>query len=437
MCGRRDVFLSDMTPSDVIAFICAFTAWARSEGTWSGETIIQSLSAARHMFRINYKDFTVFSSDSLTALRKALRLTDWFDEALRNDKLRIPFTMDMMNTSAGCGHGSDDPHTVMVATAIKVAAALLLRASEYTRTSGKTTLTPDHMLRSNNVAFFLKNTTLPVSASQLRKLRLSRPASQSIVTSVNITIIGSKTDVIRNGTVFNYSQDDMELDDPTNLIAMLERWAVLVNHNDTDPFFSYPQESTGTLKELHAEDITRELRRIARLYNFPESELYRFTCHSIRIGMATHLHNLGIDSAVILKMGRWSAKSSAAARYQRLGPGVCSIVAKAMTREGVRKGQTASDSIKTLIRPKNSRHQYGQEASVVRTDPHRATDTRHPNMESVLVASDSTGVQSSFPYDQQWRAQQPVSPPLILRHTISNTKNSTNRSGALRLRNTS
>ena len=100
--------------------------------------------------------------------------------------------------------------------------------------------------------------------------------------------------------------------------------------------------------------------RVARLHNIPESELYRFTPHSIRIGMATHLHNMGMTTLMILQMGRWSMKSSAAPRYQRLGQGVCSMAAATMRRSNRSKAHTSEDTLKFLIRPHQSNLQYGE-----------------------------------------------------------------------------
>ena len=353
--GQDDVFLSDLSMAEMTKYICAFAAWALSKGVWSGETIIQALSAIRHTFRSEFKDFTVFASDSIAALRKALRLTDWWNEAKRNRKKRLPFTMDMMTTAAQTAALSSDPVKVMVGTAINMAATVLLRASEYSRTSGPGNASaPDHMLRSRNVSFFVEGAQAPLTPNQLRLRSLQQLTK---VTSVSLTIAGSKTDPGRDGTMFSFKMVDMDQDDPTNSIAMWTRWACFTEHLDDDPFFSF-RTSRSVIVELRPDDITKEIRRVASAHGIPDRELYRFTPHSIRIGMATHLHNMGMSALMILQMGRWSINSSAAPRYQRLGQGVCSMAAATMSNANRGKGHTSEDTLRTLVRPEGFNAQY-------------------------------------------------------------------------------
>ena len=360
--GQQDVFLVGLSMSAMAKYICAFAAWALSKGVWSGETIIQALSAIRHTFRSEFKDFTVFSSDSITALRRALRLTDWWSEARRNRKNRLPYTMNMMDTSCRKAVDSSDPHTVMVGTAINMAATVLLRASEYSRTTGSGSSTsPDHMIRSRNVSFFVEGAQAPLTPNQLR---LRSGQQSTVVSSVSLTIAGSKTDPGRDGTMFSFMATDMDQNDPTNSIAMWTRWACFTEHLDDDPFFSYRTSRSSAIVELTPNDITKEIRRVAREHGIPERELYRFTPHSIRIGMATHLHNMGMTPLMILQMGRWSMKSSAAPRYQRLGQGVCSMAAATMSRASKSMGLTSDDLLRTLVRPEGSNLQYFESGSV-------------------------------------------------------------------------
>jgi hypothetical protein len=472
--GQTDVFLADKSGSEMAKYICAFAAWALSKGVWSGETIIQALSAIRHTFRSEFQDFTVFSSESIAALRRALRLTDWWNEARRNRKKRLPYTMDMMDTSSRKAVGSSDPHTVMVGTAINMAATVLLRASEYSRTTAPgNTLAPDHMIRSKNVSFFVEGSQAPLTPNQLR-LRSSQ--QHTVVTSVSLTIAGSKTDPGRDGTMFSFLTKDMDRDDPTNSIAMWTRWACFTEHLDDDPFFSY-RTSRSVIVELSPNDITKEIRLVAREHGIPERELYRFTPHSIRIGMATHLHNMGMTPLMILQMGRWSINSSAAPRYQRLGQGVCSMAATTMSKANKREGQTSDDILRTLVRPEGANLQYTRPGQGLRAENPRkrprgdllvpVTDvslqsqfcvsgprgvgatpatrevsvanatassvssqqertSRRPHADAEVqatgVTSDSGRPRSSFSEDQRWNVQQSAGKCLILRTSAASGK---------------
>lgn len=356
--GQGDYFLEDLRPKDKLVFVCAWAAWAREGGKWCGHTVIQGLAAVRTLFIQNLSDHEVFESETIKQLRRSLNLTDYFSDAKENPEGRLPFGLDMVRTAALRATTSDDKDVVMLGTAIVVAFVLMLRIGEYGECPKPDS--PDHRLTSNNVAFYVRDRHTPLTPSQLKDYsRTLKIPILETVRSVSITLAGSKTDKKRQGVTFSFEREDFDMDDETNAIAMLTRWACLTTQADEDPFFSYRPSRGGSGRvELTAEAITKELRSVAVEHHFEEKDLYRFTPHSLRIGMATHLHNMGITNTVILQMGRWSPRSTAAPRYQQLGRGACAQVARTTRTSEARLGQSSEDTIKTLTHVKHFRDQY-------------------------------------------------------------------------------
>ena len=359
LSGQIDEFIRDLTSIlEKTLFICAWAAWIRASGRWCGDTTIQGLAVVRTLMIHNFVDHAVFDSAPIKALRRSLSLTDWFDEARENKEGRLPYTLDMVHTSAMTAVLSNDINTIMTGTAISTASLLLLRIGEYGE--APTGNDPDHRLVSKNVGFYLRGKHSPLTPHQLRAhaIALGGVNLTDEVESVSLTLAGSKTDKKRHGITFSFAKDDLDMDDPTNAIAMWTRWACIVDHDDDDPFFSYRNRSNQRT-DMSAAKVTEELRRVGRLHHIPEHQLYRLTPHSIRIGMATHLHNIGVTTTVILQMGRWSPKSSAAPRYQHIGKGACAQVAASTTRhEKNKNGPTSQDTIRTLVHVDTFRAQY-------------------------------------------------------------------------------
>ena len=355
----------------------SFAAWARSSGVWSGNTVIQSLSAIRHIFLTSFRDSTVFSNPTISSLRKSLRLTDRFDDARSNKDNRLPFSLDMVNSAAQEGVSSTDPNVVMLSTSIVTASILLLRIGEYA-TTATTAQSPDHRILSRNVAFFLTGQSTPVSPSELRAAYKHLPVSAiPTVDSVSLTLAGSKADIYHNGVTFSFEAADFDSSDQTNPISMWVRWALMAHHEVDDPFFSF-RLPDNTLTLLRDTAVTQEIRRVAAMHGIPMTQLHRFTPHSIRIGMASHLHNLGFSATSILQMGRWSPRSSAAPKYQRLSAGICSRVAQATSER--QSGHTAKHTIKTLIRPAGFNTQYQRRRSMQLEDSGERTAASSPSL---------------------------------------------------------
>ena len=352
--GQQDPFLMDLGHYDKIMFVCSWAAWARSTGKWGGHTCIQALSAARTIFIQNLVDHQVFETDTIKSLRRSLNLTDWWDEARQQKEGRIDFTYDMVKTAARRALHSTDPWTVMMSTGIITASFMLLRVGEYGQAPAPNH--PDHRIITRNVIFYLRGSDTPVSPQELRRMALSTSLArvQGLVESTSFVLAGSKTDKKRRGVTFSFETKDFDSNDDVNAMAMWIKWACMVDHREDDPFFSFRTNENTERTELSASTITTELRSVAAEHNIPASELYRITPHSIRRGMASHLYNLGMSPTLILQMGRWSLKSSAAPKYQQLGKGCCSQVVNATKQTG----QTSGDSIRTLIHSKNFRDQY-------------------------------------------------------------------------------
>ena len=350
-CGMPDPLLSTSPVTEVVQLICSFAAWALACRVWGGTTIIQALSAIRHTFRSNFADFTAFQTPTVTTLRRSLMLGTRLDEARANPQQRLPFSLDMVNTSACAATNTNDIDQIMVSTAVTTASLLLLRIGEYAVTHSSHTLDPDHRLFSRNVTITVPGLR-PLTPAALYDMATKTRLPPAVL-SVTILVAGSKTDVCHDGTMFVFNSSDFDASDPTNPIAMWTRWALLIRHSDDDAFFSYTSPST-TLIELRDRDVTSELRRVARIHDFEQEDLKRIAPHSVRIGMASHLHNQGVSPLTILQLGRWSAKSSAAPRYQRLSVGACSIVANA----SITPGHTARHTMQTLTRRTGYDTQY-------------------------------------------------------------------------------
>ena len=357
LVGQTDEFLEDMTTAvQKTIFVCAWAAWAREDGRWCGDTTIQGLAVVRTLMIHNFSDHAVFDSPTIKALRRALSLSDWWDEARENKEGRLPYTLDMVYSSAIKAVRSNDLATIMLGTAVRSASTLLLRIGEYGDPPEEGH--PDHRILSKNVAFYLTGSEQPLNPRQLRGLARTATTAWT-VQSVSLTLAGCKTDKKRHGITFSFDAADFDMNDKTNAVAMWTRWACLATQDDEDPFFSYRNaDDTGARSELSAAKVTTELRCVARAHGIPEDQLYRVNPHSIRVGMASHLHNQGVTTTVILQMGRWSPKSSAAPRYQQLGRGACAQVARATDLANAKEGQTSADTIRTLIHVASFRDQY-------------------------------------------------------------------------------
>lgn len=355
MAGLQDPFLAHLTVIQVTALICAFAAWARNSGTWGGSSCIQALSAIRHTFRSNFHDFSAFNSPTVTTLRKSLLLTDRFDEARSNRQNRLPFSLDMVADAARRSASSHDLPTIMTGTAINIASLMLLRVSEYALSSATTDtfLASDHRILASNVLYYTYESALPLSSQQLNAQRKTRRDDHKLK-SVSLTLASSKADTSGEGVTFVFNAEDFDMEDPATVINMLQRWTYLANHAANDPLFSFREEhasSTTTITHLTATSVSDELRRVAILHHIPAHQLARVTPHSIRIGMATHLHNLGVTTTVILQMGRWSSKSTAAPKYQRLSAGACAIVARSTSGNAIRTAHNSTNTLQSLVRP--------------------------------------------------------------------------------------
>jgi hypothetical protein len=376
LTGRCDPLLRNHTNLDVVICICAYSAWTRADGTWSGMTIMQSLAHIKHHWVVQVRDTSMFSSPSVQKLRKSLKLTDRFDEARKNKYKRLPYGPDMVHMTKENVVDSGVLVEIMTAAGISLASLALMRISEYGKPP-KSILDPDHRLYSKNITFMVEGRAQPLNPRELKEYALTSvvPVDRRII-AVNILIVGSKTDRIADGTMLTFMAKDFDIGkDPANSISLWARWACLVDHDDNAPFFSYRDEE-GRLVELTPGLVTLELRRVAQACGFPRDQLQRFSPHSVRMGMASHLHNLGVTSTVILQMGRWSPNSNAAQLYQRLGLGACSIVAKSTKKSVIARAHSAADTLRVLVRADGHDDQYRERNKKLRAATERAKEAQ-------------------------------------------------------------
>ena len=358
LSGYRDPILRDMPEHQLTLFICAFAAWARSDGRWGGDTVIQGLSAVRHTFKCNFRDYSAFRSDLVASARTTLRVSDMFDEARRNREDRLPYTMEMMQTSRDRALASDDPKLIMVITAMMTSQMVLLRISEYGQAPGKRS--PDHRMRTTNVVIYVKGRADAMSTTDFHRYARTHNEEDAdkLVETICITVPGSKTDKKRAGITFAFEAEDFDLEDKTNSISMWVRWIMLANPAQGELLFALRQPESGELLAMSQDMVSTELRAVGRLYGIREDQLYRLAPHSVRIGMGTHCHNIGLSDNMVEKMGRWAKGSTSAPKYQRMGAGVCKAIADAVSRKNILKGQTTANLLKTTIRATGWRDQY-------------------------------------------------------------------------------
>ena len=355
--GYDDPILRDMPEQQLTAFICAFAAWARSDGRWSGETVIQGMSAVRHTFKCNFRPYTAFRSDVVSSVRTALRFTDMIDEARQNKEGRLPYTVGMMQDSRDRAVASDDLALIMIITGLMTSQMVLLRISEYGQKPKDNA--PDHRMRTTNVVIFVKGKATPMSTNDFYKYAKKKGGeADKLVETICFTVPGSKTDKKRAGLTFAFEAEDFEMEDNTNSISMWVRWIMLANPAQGELFFSLRQPRTGELFVMSQDMVSTEMRTVGRLHHIPEDQLYRLAPHSARIGMGTHCHNIGLSDTMIENMGRWAKGSTSAPKYRLMGAGVCTAIAKAVARSNTSKGQTTANLLKTTIRAKGWRDQY-------------------------------------------------------------------------------
>lgn len=112
-----------------------------------------------------------------------------------------------------------------------------------------------------------------------------RTRSPSLV--VNIALKKTKTGDDRNAIL-----------DDEGVIALLN-YLINILPDKSKPLF--PIYST----------VNYRIQHVVKSWNVDRCRLPDFTCHSLRHGAATHLHNIGLDMEYILMRGRWASTSSA------------------------------------------------------------------------------------------------------------------------------
>ena len=357
LSGYDDPIMWNMTEQQLMSFICAFAAWARNDGRWSGDTVIQGLSAVRHTFKCNFRPYTAFRSDVVSSVRTALRFSDMFDEARENKQGRLPYTVGMMQTSRDRAVDSDDLALIMVITGLMTSQMVLLRISEYGQAPKK--LAPDHRMRTTNVVIFIKNKVTPMTTNEFYEYAKKQGGdADQLVETICFTVPGSKTDKKRAGITFAFEAEDFDMEDNTNSISMWVRWIMLANPAQGELFFSLRQPRTGELFVITQDMVSTEMRTVGAIHQIPEDQLYRLAPHSARIGMGTHCHNIGLSDTMIENMGRWAKGSTSAPKYRLMGAGVCTAIAKAVARNNPLKGQTTANLLKTAVHAKGWKDQY-------------------------------------------------------------------------------
>lgn len=129
--------------------------------------------------------------------------------------------------------------------------------------------------------------------------------SDSKLTSISIEIKSFKHSAGRTEKIPLSLQPQKSIC-PVRALARYMRYATV----SQGPLFQHPNG-----KPLTVSEFSRVLKKLVTKCHLDPN---RYTCHSLRIGGATHAHLLNMPATQIQKLGRW--KSSAFKKYIRIQP---------------------------------------------------------------------------------------------------------------------
>jgi hypothetical protein len=112
---------------------------------------------------------------------------------------------------------------------------------------------------------------------------------------------------VKGSAVHHASSGDADIDPVCSLARLVHRIATLPPSTPLGTFIS----ANGRQAQASANDIAAMLRNGASGDNLPNAgyDLARIGTHSLRSGGAISLALNGVDSTIIMKMGRWSSNT--------------------------------------------------------------------------------------------------------------------------------
>jgi hypothetical protein len=309
-------------------------------------TITNCLSALRFWSKaLGHPTLLDPHQDTLKRLLKGLEPTPRERQERAKKTKRIPVTVDMLDSiyrrlwvsrkGAASHHDTDARMTCL---SVHLAFALMLRCGEYVpKRNG------DRAFQGKDIDFLHKDGSIVPLEEVLPSL--SSKGSKGF-TSIRLTLVSNKVDQSGKGHPFFVSKTDSPL--AKRVYSMLWRWLVLVSPGPDDFLFSRPAVRGTGRKRLTTKMVKSCLIEAAALRGFPDSDLYRFSSHSLRAGGATYMDSLGFSRDEILKAGRWSAKGNHDLQYRLVTRVSTSALSKPRSTRRKGKGVTVSDVISAL-----------------------------------------------------------------------------------------
>ena len=273
----------------VAQYICMFTHHLATDYMLCAESCKNCLSALRYHFKTRCADLRPFDHIRVKTCRTALMKNPAY--YCTKSRQTLPATLEMVDSLLKF-YDSPKPFKMMMRAAIALAFCCLMRASEYveTRTAAHV-LTAKQVLfeyqRSNGQSVFFNAANLP-EKFQFHHCR-----------SVKILFLTAKNYQIRNSHTIWFSTQTLA---HIPLPRILFDWAKTAKLQPDDRFLSYRTKSTSRSQPLQYRRVGAAIKYAARKHGINPKH---FSCHSLRVGGASHLRAAGATDGNIFSMGRW------------------------------------------------------------------------------------------------------------------------------------
>ena len=233
------------------------------------------MGGLRHIFRTRLADLSIFEDDVVVGARKALKPRGQEVSILTEQRMRAPFTLELLRWSRS-RYWTGDIDDKMTYIGASLQYALVWRVSEV--------LSDEHGLLTEDVAFITFEHQ-HILAPQLADI------SSNSIRLVQIISRSSKTRGSRGKTEFISRSDS----DSNQLVDDLIEWAKSSGVQNGDFFLS--RYKSGRNKRLTRRMVTELVKTCARQYGLPDS---RYSTHSLRIGGPTEMLAAGVSPSEIL-----------------------------------------------------------------------------------------------------------------------------------------
>jgi hypothetical protein len=289
-CGLT---LEGLSNDYVRIYLILYVGYLHKQLNYSESAINIALSGLQHLFRIYGKDTSSFRDPVMSIARKSCRVTDRQKNITRENKKRLPVTMDMLKWLQEHYWKSDIDES-MVCVASMLAFHFMLRASEYVPHPKN-----PHSLMSEDIIFI---------TNDQKKLRPNKVSPEDNITMMILMIRSSK----RGALGSRYLHLSRSHPEESVLLDMMIHWCHRSGATSVDPVFC--RYSGGHRKLLIAKEITNALRCMAVAKGMNPK---RFSSHSLRIGGVTTMMAAGSNRDMIRRVGGFSSTSNCDAIYDR------------------------------------------------------------------------------------------------------------------------